>query len=215
MTNAPAAAGGSPGREHAPVEFYFDFSSPYGFLAAQKIGAIALRHRRAVDWTPILLGVIFKKTGSQPLTEIPLKGEYAKRDFERSARFHGLPRFRLPSRFPVPTQVPARLITWLKDASPGLVPAATLALYRAYFEDDIDISVPEHALAAAAGAGVDRAEAQAAIESAQVKDALRAAVDRAIARGVFGSPFIIVEGEPFWGLDRLEHVERWLEKGGF
>jgi 2-hydroxychromene-2-carboxylate isomerase len=74
----------------APIDFYFDFSSPYGYLAAQKIEALAAKHGREVDWHPVLLGVIFKETGSAPLTMVPLKGDYSRRDFERSARFHGI-----------------------------------------------------------------------------------------------------------------------------
>jgi 2-hydroxychromene-2-carboxylate isomerase len=96
----------------APIEFYFDLSSPYGFLAAQKIEALAAKHGRGVDWRPVLLGAMFRQTGMAPLTEIPLKGEYSKRDFARSARFHGIAGFRQPSRFPIPTQAPARIILW-------------------------------------------------------------------------------------------------------
>jgi 2-hydroxychromene-2-carboxylate isomerase len=91
----------------------------------------------------------------------------------------------------------------------------TLALYRAYFEQDRDISVPEHALDAAAAAGVDRDAARAALDSPALKESYKAAMDRAVARGVFGSPFIVVDDEPFWGLDRLDQVERWLATGGF
>ena len=98
----------------APIDFYFDFSSPYGYLASQKIEALAAKHGRAVDWRPILLGVIFRQTGTAPLTEIPLKGDYARRDFGRSARFHGLAEFRMPSRFPTPSQAPARIVLWQK-----------------------------------------------------------------------------------------------------
>jgi 2-hydroxychromene-2-carboxylate isomerase len=198
-----------------PIEFYFDFSSPYGFLAAQKIEGIAARHGRSVEWNPILLGVVFKQTGSQPLTEIPLKGDYARRDFARSARFHGLPPFRMPSRFPIPTQVPARIVTWVRQSSPGQVGATSLALYRAYFEQDVDISVAQHAAGVAAQLGFDREGLLAAIDSPAVKEAYKAAMERALARGVFGSPFFVVDDEPFWGLDRLDQVERWLATGGF
>src|SRR5215471_5212090 len=96
----------------APIDFYFDFSSPYGYLASQKIGDLATKHDREVAWHPILLGVIFRRTGTGPLTEIPLKGDYSRRDFARSARFHGLPAFRMPSRFPIPSQAPARIVLW-------------------------------------------------------------------------------------------------------
>ena len=92
----------------APVlEFWFDFSSPYGYLAAQKIESLAARHGRTVDWRPMLLGVAFKAAGTRPLTEVPLKGDYSRRDFERSARFHGVADFRMPPRFPIPSP-PAR-----------------------------------------------------------------------------------------------------------
>ncbi len=98
----------------APIDFYFDFSSPYGFLAAQRIEALAALYGRSVDWHPVLLGVIFKETGAAPLTQIPLKGDYSRRDIPRSARFHGIDDFRMPSRFPIPTQAAARIVLALK-----------------------------------------------------------------------------------------------------
>jgi hypothetical protein len=79
------------------VEFYFDFSSPYGYFAAAKIDALAARHGRSTIWRPILLGAVFKITGQQPLTTIPLKGSYAVHDLKRSARWFELP-FRMPSQ---------------------------------------------------------------------------------------------------------------------
>ena len=94
----------------APIDFYFDFSSPYGYLAAQRIDGLAARHGRTVDWHPVLLGVIFKETGAQPLTQVPLKGDYSRRDMPRSARFLGIEDFRMPSRFPIPTQAAARIV---------------------------------------------------------------------------------------------------------
>jgi len=199
----------------APIEFYFDFSSPYGFLAAEKIDALAAKHGRSVDWHPVLLGVLFKQTGSVPLMEVPLKGEYSKRDFSRSARFHGIGGFRVPSRFPIASQAPARIILWLKGSDPALAGRVAKALYRAYFVDGVDISSPDAAAAVAAGEGVDEAAARAAVDDPAVKDALKAEVATALARGVFGSPFVFVDGEPFWGLDRFDQVERWLATGGF
>jgi 2-hydroxychromene-2-carboxylate isomerase len=197
------------------IDFYFDFSSPYGYLASEKIEALAARYGRTVDWQPVLLGVIFKQTGAAPLTMIPLKGDYSKRDMPRSARFHGVTDFRIPSKFPIPSQAPARIVLWQKQHDAAQAAAVVHALYRAFFIDDIDISVPENAVAAAAKCGVDAAAARAAIDDPAIKDALREANDEAIARGVFGSPFIIVDGEPFWGMDRFDQVERWLATGGW
>ena len=198
-----------------PIDFYFDFSSPYGFLASEKIEALAAKHGRSVDWHPVLLGVVFKQTGAAPLTEVPLKGDYSRRDMARSAAFHGVRDFRMPSRFPIPSQAPARIVLWLKQRDRALAAKVLHALYRAIFVSDIDISNPEQAVAIAATRGVDAEAARAAINDPSIKEALKVENDRAIARGVFGSPFIFIDGEPFWGVDRFDQVERWLATGGW
>jgi 2-hydroxychromene-2-carboxylate isomerase len=199
----------------APIDFYFDFSSPYGFLAAQRIEALAARYGRSVAWHPVLLGVVFKETGVSPLTQIPLKGDYSRRDMPRSARFHGIGDFRMPSRFPIPTQAPARIVLALKATDEALATNVTKALYRAYFVEDLDISNPDVAAGVAGRAGADAAAMREAIDDPKVKEALKDAVARAMKAGVFGSPFFIVDGEPFWGIDRFPQLERWLASGGF
>jgi len=197
-----------------PLQFHFDFSSPYGYLASERIEALAGRHQRSVGWRPMLLGAIFKITGTQPLTFVPLKGDYTRRDLPRTARYHGIA-FRMPSTFPIPTQAAARLVVWQRGLDAARCAPLVKALYRAYFVDDRDISDPDVAASVAAEAGLDRSAARAAVDDTAIKDALKRDVDAAIAAGVFGSPFVIVDGEPFWGLDRFDQIERWLETGGF
>ena len=189
-----------------PLDFYFDFSSPYGYLASHKIEALAARHGRTVKWRPMLLGAAFKATGAAPLPQIPLKGDYAKRDFERSARFHGV-QFRIPEPFPVSTVPACRAFYSLSDEKQQVTLAK--ALYRAYFVDNINIGDPENVIKVAASVG-----ARPDINDQAVKDGTRAEVEAAIAKGVFGSPYIVVDGEPFWGIDRFDQIERWL-KGPF
>jgi 2-hydroxychromene-2-carboxylate isomerase len=196
------------------LQFFFDFSSPYGYLASQKIDALAARHGRTVDWRPMLLGVVFKQTGAMPLTEVPLKGTYSKRDFLRSARFHDI-EFAMPPVFPIAGQAPSRIVLWAKQQDPAAAGRIAKALYRAFFVEGLDISRPDVAADVAGKAGLDREAARAAIDDPAIKDALRREVEAAIASGVFGSPFVIVDGEPFWGLDRFEQIERWLANGGF
>lgn len=198
----------------APIEFYFDFSSPYSYLASERIEALAARHGREVCYLPILLGAAFKVSGMRPLPEIPMKGEYSRRDFERSARFAGVP-FAYPNPFPIATVGAARAYLWLADTQPERARAFVHAAFRAYFVQGRDISDPAVLVAVLGETGADTDAARAAIQQPQIKERLKTQVDAALARGVFGAPFIFVDGEPFWGHDRLPQVERWLANGPF
>jgi len=197
-----------------PVDFYFDFSSPYGYFAAAKIDEIAARHARTVNWRPILLGAVFKVTGQQPLPTIPLKGGYSKHDIERSARFFGVP-LRVPSKFPIGSTAPCRAFYSIVDRDPQLAVRLAQALYTAYFAEDRDISTTEVTLDVAEKLGIPRNGLSHALNEPALKDRLRSEVDDAVVRGVFGSPYFIVDGEPFWGSDRLDQVERWMATGGW
>lgn len=195
-----------------PIEFYFDYSSPYGYMASTKIDALAAKYGRVVLWRPILLGVVFKSTGGKPLPQVPMKGEYAQRDFVRSAKFWDV-EFRQPSNFPISGVAPSRAFYWMEQKNPSQAPAVAQALYRAYFVDDVNIGDPEQVVAVCAKMGLPAEEVRAGLNDQDVKDILKAEVDKAMARGVFGSPYVIVDGEPFWGMDRFDQIERWLDKG--
>jgi 2-hydroxychromene-2-carboxylate isomerase len=198
----------------APIEFYFDFSSPYGYLAAQRIDEVAEEYKRTVDWKPFLLGVVFKTTGSAPLLDIPLKGDYARRDVARSARLFEVP-FTLPKTFPFMSVAACRAFYWLKDRDPDEAKDLALALYDAAFGEGRSIAEAGEVADVAEEAGHDREEVLAALQNPRVKDRLKREVDAAIKKGVFGSPYIIVDGEPFWGYDRLEDIGMWLDTGGW
>lgn len=198
-----------------PIDFYFDFSSPYGYLLAEKIDAVAARHGRKVHWHPILLGVIFQATGSRPPVDgSSAKAKYVFNDFSRSARHMGIP-YNPPSRFPLPTQNAARAYYWLHEQDCALARRFAQAIYRAFFVEDRDISSPEVVLEIAAGQGVDRQALASALQDAAVKARLKEACDAALAAGVFGSPHVIIDDEHFFGADRLPQIEHWLESGGF
>ncbi|QID16555.1 2-hydroxychromene-2-carboxylate isomerase [Nitrogeniibacter mangrovi] len=197
-----------------PIDFYFDFTSPYGYFMSEKIDALAARFGRQVRWHPVLLGMVFKTTRTEPPVSVPLKGDYVKRDFARMARWLEVP-FELPATFPIATQAAARTYYWLHDQDCALARRFAHAAFQALFRDGRDISAPATVVDIAAGLGVDAQALSAALQTDAVKARLKAENEAAMARGVFGAPYVIVDGEPFWGVDRLAQIERWLETGGF
>jgi len=198
----------------APIDFYFEFSSPYGYIASRLAEDLEQRVGRRMNWRPFLLGPVFKLTGSAPLVEIPLKGEYSKKDFVRSARLHGVP-FRYPEKFPIGTVAAMRAFYWASDHDPARARAFAKALYTAYFADGKDISAPAAVIDVAKSVGIDAEALSKALEDPALKERGKREVDAAIAAGVFGSPFFVVDGEPFWGVDRMLMLEQWIERGGW
>lgn len=199
-----------------PLQFYFDFISPYGFFASREVEALGARHGRAVDWRPMLLGVaVLKVMGLKPLLDTPLKGDYVRRDVRRHARRLGLALGRDldgPIGNPLPA---ARAFYWLKDRRPDLQGAAARALYDAYWLEGRDLSTPEAVAAIAWPDGVDRGEVMQAVQSDAAAQRLREAVSASLEAGIFGSPTLVVDGEPFWGYDRLRDADEWLVRGGW
>ncbi len=200
----------SPQRGTAPIEFWFDFASGYAYFGALEIEALAERHGRTVAWRPFTLGAAFKVTGAQGLSRTPLKREYARRDWQRLARLKGVP-FRLPENHPR-TGLPAiRAFYHLERTDAGVAAALAKRLIIGYFQDGLDTDDPNAIATAAAALGIDRNAILAGIADPAVKIIAREHGEQAVARGVFGSPWIFVDGEPFWGSDRLPMVERWLD----
>ncbi len=198
----------------AAIEFYFDFSSPYGYLAAQRIEKVVQEYDREVLWKPFLLGAVFKITGVKPALDIPMKGDYARLDLARSARLYDTP-FVLPETFPFMSVAACRASYWLNESDPEAARALIEALYDTAFGAGQSIRQPAEVAAVAEKLGHDPDAVLAAVQEPRIKDLLRREVDAAIAKGVFGSPFIIVDDEPFWGFDRLDDVALWLEMGGW
>lgn len=197
-----------------PIEFYFDFSSPYSYIASEVIDGLAGKYGRKVKWRPMLLGVVFQKTGQPLLVNVPLKGEYSMRDFARSARYHGVP-FTFPAKFPLSTVSAARAYYWLHGQDCAKAREFAHAAFRAYWVGGRDISDLAVLQDIAAGLGVDPAALAAGIGTPEIKERLKVETDTAIAKGMCGAPYFVVDNEPFWGADRLPQIEKWLQTGGF
>ena len=199
----------------SPIAFYFDFSSPYSYIASEWIEALAARHGRTVQWHAMLLGATFQVTEIRSPVSYPLKREYSMRDFERSARFAGVP-LKMPEKFPIATQNAARIFWWLHDtvSAERAVAWARHGL-RALFARGVNLSDIGELRELCAEFDLEPSAAEAAWNDPHRKARLKAVNDAAIAAGVFGAPYFVIDGEPFWGNDRRPQIERWLQKGPF
>jgi 2-hydroxychromene-2-carboxylate isomerase len=199
-----------------PIDFYFDFLSSYGYFASLRIDDLAARHGRGVRWHSMLLGVAVMKTmGLKPLLETPLKCDYVLRDTARYMRRHGL---KLGRKLTDPFMDPraaARGFYWVRRHRPGQEAAFARVAFDCYWREGRDLGAPAQVAALAPAIGIEPAAMLDGIESDQARTDLREAVAASLERGVFGSPFFFIDGEPFWGSDRLEQVDDWLRSGGW
>jgi|EP01034_Spumella_vulgaris_P039244 2-hydroxychromene-2-carboxylate isomerase len=197
-----------------PIDFYFDFGSPYGYFAATCIDELAARHRREVRWHPIMMAAVFETTGGMPLPMVPIKGNYVQHDMDRTARQHGIV-YRQPATFPQLLLGAPRAMLWIRqEYGDELAVRFAKRCLHAYFADRVDVADDEVLGGIAAGLGVPAHALLAAIRTREVKELLKQETAAAMARGVFGSPFVIADKEPFWGFDRFGQLEAWLAGGG-
>ena len=190
------------------LDFWFDFGSTYSYPAAMRIEGLAMRHGVRVSWRPFLLGAIFKAQGisDSPFNLYPARGRYMWRDLERVCESEGIP-FRRPSQFPRNGLLAARIACWYSDAA--WLPQFVRAVYRANFQDDLDIADASVVARCVTAVGQNAAEVIGQALTAESKAKLRAQTDEAARLGIFGAPFFIAGREPFWGNDRLEQAISW------
>ena len=184
------------------LELWYEFASTYSYLAVERVEQVVEAARIAVVWKPFLLGPIFRSQGwnDSPFNLYPAKGRYMWRDVERLAQGYGLP-FRQPSAFPRNGLLAARVALIAGDE--GFCPEFTRAVYRAEFAEDRDIGEREviaDLLRALGHAPEPLIEAALAPRN---KDRLGTQTERAVELGIFGAPSFLVDGELYWGNDRL------------
>lgn len=198
------------------VDFYFDFISPFGFFASLRIDALAARHGYRTRWNPMLIGVsVVKVMGMKPLLETPLKGPYIIRDGNRYARRENI---NLGRRLDAPMADPrpaGRAYSWIRRHFPGQGKEFAQQVFAAYWLQGLDISKESTLDGLLSTLGLATPEMVAGIRSDEAADLLRGNVQSSLAHGVFGSPFFIVNGEPFFGVEKMELLEDWLATGGW
>ena len=188
---------------HPPIAFWFEFGSNYSYLSLMRIEALAARAKAPLRYEPFLLGPIFRELGwrSSPFAEQRLKGEYVWRDMARRAAKYGLP-FTRPGVFPRRALLPMRVAA--TNSEQPWIGAYCRRIMLCNWADDVEIDDADVVLAALADLVDDPPVVLAQAGTQAAKEMLRAQTERARGLGIFGAPTFIVEGEMFWGDDRLE-----------
>lgn len=196
------------------LEYFYDFSSPYAYLAHEEVAAAAARHGAELVYRPFFLGGLFKKLGSAlvPIQQAtPEKRAWLGKDISRWAELRGLP-FSWPERFPMNTILALRVMLQLLGPEHADAHArACGAIFRAYWAEGRDINDPAVLAELLQGVGLD---AEALLQNTRdpgVKARLFAATDELYERGGVGAPALLVGDLCFWGQDRFEMVERALD----
>ena len=194
------------------IEFDFDFGSPNAYLALPPLREIAARHGATVKLIPCLLGGIFKATNNRaPMIafgEVPSKLAYERLEMERFIARHGLTRFRMNPHFPVNTLLAMRGMVAAQRM--GIEDAYVAAVLAAMWEDGEKMDDPEVFVRVLDAAGLDGRGILDRTRDDGVKAELAANTEAAVARGAFGIPTFFVNGEMFFGKDRLAQVEEQL-----
>jgi 2-hydroxychromene-2-carboxylate isomerase len=184
--------------------FYYDFSSPYSYLAAERIsGLFAEADAEQPEWQPISFGHVLKQSGRRPWSFEDDRGADLA-EIQRRAGERGLPKVVYPEGWPIENYslIPVRGAIYAKES--GRVVSFSLAAFRQVFAAGRDLSDLDNMLIAAAACELHPNAVLKGIETAAVKERLRSATQEAIERGVIGVPTVAVGGELFWGDDRLE-----------
>jgi len=189
------------------LEFLFDFGSPTTYLAHKRLPEVVARTGAQVRYVPILLGGIFKATGNASPAMVPAKGRWMGADMARFARRHGI-EFRSNPYFPINTMHLMRGATGLLEDV--RFAAYVNAVFDAMWRTPKNLGEPAELKPVLGEAGLSAEEFRTLTEREDVKEALKAATDEAVARGAFGAPTFFVGEEMFFGQDRLDFVEEAL-----
>lgn len=189
------------------IDFYFDFASPASFLGYTQIEGIAERTGAALVWKPMLLGGVFKATGNASPVLIPAKGRWMNDDIMRWAQRHGTSII-YPEGFPLNTLALMRGAVGyqLREGQERFRLYVDL-IYRAIWQRQIDLRDAETLAGLLRDNGFDPDTFLLMVAEPEIKQALIAATEAAVERGVFGAPTFFVDGVMHFGQDRMDWVE--------
>jgi 2-hydroxychromene-2-carboxylate isomerase len=193
------------------IRFHFDFVSPYAYLAWTQIYGVAERHGRQVEPVPVLFAAMLDQHGTKGPAEVAAKRRYLMFDVVRKARMLGVP-IGPPRSHPFNPLLLPRTASVPMEA--GQRRRLIDRLYAAVWSGEArEVEDRATVIALATECGLDGEQVVAAAESPEGKARVRTQTERAIADGAFGVPWMIGDGEPFWGVDSLRELEAFLERG--
>ena len=192
------------------LEFFFDFGSPYSYLAYKALPGIAAAHGAGIVWRPMLLGGVFKATGNHSPAETPAKGKWLQQDLQRWARRYGVV-FKHNPYFPVNTLTLMRGAAGMQMRGPDFHKYLD-AVFHAMWGEPRNLGDPHVLAEVLRQAGFDADAFQSLVNDPAVKEQLKSNTEEAVARGVFGAPTFFVGEEMYWGQDRLEFVAEALAR---
>jgi 2-hydroxychromene-2-carboxylate isomerase len=190
-------------------DYYFDFGSPASYLAYTQVSKLEQQTGATAIYKPMLLGGVFQATGNHSPVTIPAKGKYTFTDFARFAQRYGVPLAMNP-HFPINTLMLMRGAMGLQLTAPARFQSYCTAIYQAIWVDAKNMNDPATVGQVLHAAGFDPAAMVALAGAQSTKDALKAATEEAVARGVFGAPTFFVGNSMFWGQDRMDFVREAL-----
>jgi 2-hydroxychromene-2-carboxylate isomerase len=191
------------------LEFFFDFGSPASFLAYTQLPKLVAETSATLVLRPMLLGGVFKATGNSSPVTVPAKGRWMLGDLGRWAQRYGVV-FKFNPSFPINTLTLMRGATGLQLRQPERLTAYCDAVFAALWQQRQNLGDPAVLAALLAAAGFEAESFITLTADPEVKAALVATTEEAVARGVFGAPSCFVGGEMFFGQDRLDFVREAL-----
>ena len=192
------------------VEYFFDLGSPASYLAWTQLARLRTECAATVVLRPMLLGGVFQATGNSSPVNVPAKARYTLTDFQRYAERYAVP-LRFSAHFPINTLSLMRGAIGVQLRQPERFEHYLEAMFSALWVDGRNLGDPAVVAEVLVTAGFEPDDFAAWVGDAEVKAALKAATDEAVSRGVFGAPTFFVEGQMFFGQDRLEFVEAALK----
>lgn len=193
------------------IEFYFDFGSPYSYIAYHQLKKYQNEYNIEIIYHPILLGAVFKATNNTSPAMIPQKAKYIFKDLNDSAKYWSIP-FKFNPNFPINTFFLMRGAVGFQEKYPEQFDHYVATVFKAMFEQPVNLNDEAVVKSTLESNGFSYESYQNLINDSEIKDLAKIKTQHAVERGLFGAPTFFINNEMFWGQDRLHFIEQQLKE---